>query len=62
MNGSLVRKSIVRNSILPTVDKGTQIKKEITWRVSSGIELNLAYGFGLSQLNISSSVRTSSIN
>ena len=62
MNGSLVRQSIVRNSILPTVDKGTQIKKEITWRVSSGIELNLAYGFGLSQLNISSSVRTSSIN
>ena len=62
MNGSLIRQSIVRNNILPTVDKGTQIKKEITWRVSSGIELNLAYGFGLSQLNISSSVRTSSIN
>ena len=48
MNGSSVRQSIFKNSVLPTVDLGTQVKKEIRGGTASEAELNLADSAGLS--------------
>ena len=41
MSGNSVRQSINRRSVLPTADKVTQVKKEITGGVIAGAELNL---------------------
>ena len=48
MNGTSVRQSIIKNSVLPTVDKGTQAKNEITGGAAEEAELNLADSAGLS--------------
>ena len=48
MSGTSVRQSIVKNSVLPTVDKGTQVKNEITGGAAAEAELNLADSAGLS--------------
>ena len=39
---SSVRQSIVRNSVLPTVDKGTQFKNENARGAAAEAELNLS--------------------
>jgi len=62
MSGTSVRQSIVRSSVLPTVDKGTQVKNEIAGGAGAGAELNLAGAAGLSQLNISSTVSTTGVH
>ena len=62
MNGTSVRQSIVKNSVLPTVDKGTQVKNEITLGADAGAELNLTGSAGLSYLNISSTLSTTGVN
>ena len=41
MSGNSVRQSINRRSVLPTADKVTQVKKEITGGADVGAELNL---------------------
>ena len=48
MSGTSVRQSFVRSSLLPSLDKGTQVKKEITGGAAAGIELNLACAARLS--------------
>ena len=48
MSGTSVRQSFVRSSLLPSLDKGTQVKNEITGGVAAGIELNLACAARLS--------------
>ena len=48
MSGNSVRQSINRRSVLPTTDKVTQFKKEITGGAAAGAELNLDGVAGLS--------------
>ena len=48
MSGNSVRQSINRRSVLPTADKVTQVKKEITGSAAAGAELNLDSVAGLS--------------
>ena len=49
MNGNSVRQSINRRSVLPTADKVTQVKKEITGGgAAAEAELNLDGVAGLS--------------
>ena len=48
MSGNSVRQSINRRSVLPTADKVTQVKKEITGGSDAGAELNLDGVTGLS--------------
>ena len=48
MTGNSVRQSINRRSVLPTADKGTKVKKEITGGAAEGDELNLDSVAGLS--------------
>ena len=48
MTGNSVRESINRRSVLPTADKVTQVKKEITGGAVAGAELNLDGVAGLS--------------
>ena len=48
MSGNSVRQSIKRRSVLPTADKVTQVKKEITGGAVAGAELNLDSVAGLS--------------
>ena len=48
MTGNSVRQSINRRSVLPTADKVTQVKKEITGGAAEGAELNLDSVAGLS--------------
>ena len=47
-SGNSVRESINRRSVLPTADKVTQVKKEITGGAAAGAELNLDGVAGLS--------------
>ena len=62
MSGTSVRQSIVRNSLLLTVDKGTQVKNEITRGADAGAELNLSGSAGLIYLNISSNLSTTGVH
>ena len=48
MTGNSVRQSINRRSVLPTVDKGTQVKNEITGDTAAEAEFNLIDSAGLS--------------
>ena len=48
MTGNSVRQSINWRSVLPTADKVTQVKKEITGGDVAGAELNLDSVAGLS--------------
>ena len=48
MNGTSEQQSIVRSSALPTVDKITQVKNQITGNGAGGAELNLVSAVGLS--------------
>ena len=48
MSGISVRQSFVRSSLLLSLDKGTQVKNEITGGADAGIELNLACAARLS--------------
>ena len=48
MNGTSVRQSNVKDSVLPTVDKGTQVKNEITGDTAAEAEFNLVDSAGLS--------------
>ena len=41
MSGNSLRQSIKRRSVLPTADKVTKVKKEITGGAVAGAELNL---------------------
>ena len=50
------------NSVLSNIDNGSQVKKEITGGAAAGIELNLACAAILSQLNISSTARTTGVH
>ena len=47
-SGNSVRQSINRRNVLPTADKVTQVKKEITGGAVAGAELNLDSVAGLS--------------
>ena len=62
MSGTSVRQTIVRSNVLFTIDKGTQIKNQITWGASEGTKLNLTCVSGLSLLNISSTVSTTRVH
>ena len=46
MNGTSMRQSIVRSSVLPTVDKGTQVKTEIQ---EAGATAGLGLGINIQQ-------------
>jgi hypothetical protein len=51
MSGTSVRQSIVRSSVLPTVDKGTQVKTELLSAGGAGAgEFGLGLGAGAAGL------------
>ena len=62
MSGTSVRQSFVRSSLLPSLDKGTQVKNENTGGAAAGIELNLACASRLSQLNNSLTARITGVH